>query len=75
VSNLPEETDEQDLRDLFNRYGRITRIYLARDKTNNTSKGFAFVTFDEKRAGQIAMDCVNGFGYGHLILQIEWAAR
>jgi translation initiation factor 3 subunit G len=75
VSNLPDETDEQDLHDLFDRYGRITRIHLAKDKVTNTSKGFAFVTFDEKRSAQIAMDCINGFGYGHLILQIEWAAK
>ncbi len=75
MSNLPEETDEQDLRDLFDRYGRITRIYLVKDKITNTSKGFAFVTFDEKRNAQIAMNCLNGFGYGHLILQIEWAAK
>jgi len=67
VSNLPEETQERDLHDLFDRYGRITRIHLVKD--------FAFVTFNEKRHAQIAMDCVDGYGYGNLILKIEWAAK
>lgn len=75
MSNLPEETEEQDLRDLFVSYGRIIRIYVAKDKFTNTPKGFAFVTFNEKRDAQMAIDCVNGFGYGHLILKVEWAEK
>ncbi len=75
MSNLSEETQEEDLGDLFYRFGQITRIYVAKDKANNTSKGFAFVTFTRKRDAQIAMDSLNGYGYDHLILKIEWAEK
>ncbi len=66
---------EEDLRDLFNRFDQITRIYVPKDKANNKSKGFGFVTFTSKRDAQIAMDSLNGYGYDHLILKIEWAQR
>lgn len=32
VTNLSEETKEDDLEDLFGRIGKISRIYLAKDK-------------------------------------------
>ncbi len=73
VTNLPEETQEQDLRDLFTPFGPVSRVFLAKDKTNNTSKGFAFITFNEKKDAQKAIECVSGFGYDHLILKVEWA--
>ena len=73
VTNLPEETQEQDLRDLFIPFGPVSRVFLAKDKTSNTSKGFAFITFNEKKDAQKAIECVSGFGYDHLILKVEWA--
>jgi translation initiation factor 3 subunit G len=75
VTNLPEETQEQDLRDLFTPFGTVNRVFLAKDKTNNTSKGFAFITFNEKKDAQKAIECVSGFGYDHLILKVEWANK
>jgi translation initiation factor 3 subunit G len=75
VSNLSEETEEQDVRDLFNHFGYISRVHLVRDKFNNSSKGVAFVTFNDKTNAQRAIDCVSGFGYDHLILQVEWATK
>lgn len=73
MTNLPEETQESDLRDLFTPFGTVTRVYLAKDKTNQTSKGFAFITYSEKKDAQKAIDCVSGYGYYHLILKVEWA--
>jgi translation initiation factor 3 subunit G len=75
VTNLPEETQEQDLRDLFTPFGPVSRVFLAKDKTSNTSKGFAFITFNEKKDAQKAIECVSGFGYDHLILKVEWANK
>ncbi|CAF3869849.1 unnamed protein product, partial [Adineta steineri] len=77
VENIPpssinptsQETQEQDLRDLFTPFGPVSRVFLAKDKTNNTSKGFAFITFNEKKDAQKAIECVSGFGYDHLILK------
>jgi translation initiation factor 3 subunit G len=73
VTNLSEDTKEQDLRELFQPFGHVTRIYLAKDKKTNESRGFAFVNYADKRSAQGAIDKLNGYGYDNLILRVEWA--
>jgi translation initiation factor 3 subunit G len=73
VTNLSENTTEADLQELFQRFGRISRVYLAKHKETLTSRGFAFVTFVNKDDAAKAMDALQGFGYDHLILKLEWA--
>jgi RNA recognition motif-containing protein len=73
VSNLPEEATEQDLTELFKPFGKTLRIFLAKDKSKQISRGFAFVTFMNKEDAQRAIWGVNDYGYNHLILKVEWA--
>jgi translation initiation factor 3 subunit G len=73
VTNLPEETIENDLMELFNPFGKVNRIFLAKDKNTQASRGFAFVNFQRKEDAQRAIWGVNDFGYHHLILKVEWA--
>ena len=73
VSNLPEEATENDLQELFKPFGKVLRTYLAKDKTKQVSRGFAFVTFANKDDAQRAIWGVNDYGYNHLILKVEWA--
>merc|ERR1712137_1325318 len=73
VTNLSENTTEADLQDLFQRFGRISRVYLAKDKETLQSRGFAFVSFVNKDDAAQAMEELQGFGYDHLILKLEWA--
>lgn len=73
VSNLSEETRESDLQELFRAFGPINRLYLAKDRETQQSRGFAFVTFMRREDAQRAMDRLAGYGYDYLILQIEWA--
>jgi len=73
VTNISEDTGEDDLRELFAPYGRVHRIYLAKNRETMQSRGFAFVSFYNKDDAQRAMDELQGYGYDHLILKIEWA--
>ena len=73
VTNLSEETREADLRDLFSHYGRVTRVYLALDRDTQQSRGFAFVSFYSKEDASNAMENLQGYGFDHLILKIDWA--
>jgi len=73
VTNLSEDTKESDLQELFRPFGPVSRIYLAKDKSSNASRGFAFVNFIHKDDAARAIDKLNGFGYDHLILHLEWA--
>ena len=38
-----------------------------------TLQGFAFISYELKDYAQRAIDSLNGYGYDHLILKVEWA--
>jgi translation initiation factor 3 subunit G len=73
VTNISEDTTESELQALFAPYGRISRVYLAKDKETLQSRGFAFVSFVHREDAARAMEALQGFGYDHLILKLEWA--
>jgi len=73
VTNISEDTSEDDLRELFGMYGRIKRCYLAKDRETGRGRGFAFISFIDRKDAQSAMDNLQGHGYDHLILKIEFA--
>eukprot|EP00123_Amoebidium_parasiticum_P022683 comp9251_c1_seq1/m.4374 comp9251_c1_seq1/g.4374 ORF comp9251_c1_seq1/g.4374 comp9251_c1_seq1/m.4374 type:complete len:293 (-) comp9251_c1_seq1:131-1009(-) len=73
VTNLSEDVREPDLQDLFRPFGTVQRIFLAKDKNTNQSKGFAFVSYLRKEDAARAIEALSGYGYDHLILQVEWA--
>mmetsp|Transcript_18646 Transcript_18646/g.30523 ORF Transcript_18646/g.30523 Transcript_18646/m.30523 type:complete len:350 (+) Transcript_18646:116-1165(+) len=73
VTNISEDTTEADLQELFQPFGRISRVYLAKDKETMQSRGFAFVSFVHREDAARAMDKLQGHGYDHLILKLEWA--
>ncbi|KAI3925650.1 hypothetical protein MKW98_001504 [Papaver atlanticum] len=73
VSNLPEDARDDDLRDLFGRVGSVSRARVIFDHKTNTSRGFGFVNFHLKEDSERAIEMLNGYGYGNLILKVEWA--
>jgi len=73
VTNLPEEATENDLMELFKPFGKVNRVFLAKDKNTQQSRGFAFINFQNKEDAQRAIYGVNDYGYAHLILKVEWA--
>lgn len=48
VGGLPSSVTEDDLRNYFERYGRVNEVELLRDRETGRLRGFAFVTFDEE---------------------------
>tara|TARA_B100001142_G_scaffold184505_1_gene183849 strand:- start:626 stop:1351 length:726 start_codon:yes stop_codon:yes gene_type:complete len=74
VSNLSEDTREQDLQELFRPFGPVTRIYVAFNRETGESRGFAFVNFVNKDDANRAISKLDGYGYDNLILRVEWAA-
>jgi translation initiation factor 3 subunit G len=73
VTNLSEETKENDVMDLFTPFGPVRRVYLAKDRQSGLTKGFAFVTFARREDAARAIQQLEGYGYDHLILHLEWA--
>jgi len=73
VSNLSENAQETDIQELFREFGGIARIFLAKDRDTGLCKGFAFVNYYNVADAAKAIATLNGFGYDHLILSVEWA--
>jgi len=48
VGGLPSTASEDDLRNYFERYGRVNEIELLRDRETGRLRGFAFITFDDE---------------------------
>lgn len=45
IRNLPFSTQEEDLTELFEKYGPLTEVIIPLDKTTNRPTGLGFVTF------------------------------
>jgi translation initiation factor 3 subunit G len=57
---VSELAEEQELRDLFERFGRVTRVFLARDRDTQRAKGFAFISFADRSDAARACDKMDG---------------
>merc|ERR1712225_129031 len=73
VTNLAEDTEEDDLRNIFERFGRVHRAYVGRDQVTGLCKGFAFVSFEDRAQAENAMKKVDGMPFAHLILSCQWS--
>ncbi|SPO05908.1 related to translation initiation factor eIF3 subunit [Cephalotrichum gorgonifer] len=75
VTNVSEMAEEGELRDMFERFGRVTRVFLAKDKDTGLAKGFAFISFVDRDDAVKAAAKMDGFGFKHLILRVEFAKK
>ncbi|KAJ9620472.1 translation initiation factor eIF3 subunit g [Taxawa tesnikishii (nom. ined.)] len=75
VTNVSEFAEEQELRDMFERFGRVTRVFLAKDRETGRAKGFAFVSFVDRSDAALACEKMDGYGFHHLILRVEFAKK
>lgn len=73
ISNLSESMTEDDLEELVKKIGPHTKMYLAREKSSGLCKGFAYVHFKFRKDAAEAIEVLNGHGYDHLILSVEWS--
>ncbi|KAJ2784665.1 translation initiation factor eIF3 subunit g [Coemansia javaensis] len=73
ITNLSEYTQEEDIKQLCRPFGPVSRAFLATDRETRLCKGYAFVTFYDYDAAERAIAKLHGYGFDHLILNVEWA--
>ncbi|XP_031827123.1 eukaryotic translation initiation factor 3 subunit g1 [Nomia melanderi] len=73
ISNLSESTTDADLDELVKPFGSVLKFYLPKDKQTNLCKGFAYVHFKYRMEAAKAIATLNGYGYDHLILNVDWS--
>src|ERR1700747_1123231 len=60
VGNLPFNTTENELQELFSKAGAVQEVMLMQDKFTGKSRGFAFVTMGSEQDAQNAISQLNG---------------
>lgn len=60
VGNLHFNTSEDELRQLFGRYGNVDRVAVMTDRDTGRSRGFAFVEMTNIEEGEKAIADLNG---------------
>lgn len=65
VGNLDFNTGEEELRQLFGRYGNVDRVALMTDRGTGRSRGFAFVDMTNTEEGEKAIADLNGTRWAH----------
>jgi RNA recognition motif-containing protein len=59
VSNLSFHTGEEDLKDLFSKFGTVTSVKIIMDRETNRSRGFAFIEMPSTEEGNKAISGLN----------------
>jgi RNA recognition motif-containing protein len=69
---LPHDCDENDLDELFRRYGEVYRVYIVRNYTTGESKGYSFVTMRHYEDACHAVDRLDGTTFQGRTIQVRF---
>ena len=73
VGNLPYETDETALQELFARAGSVETVTVMRDRATGRARGFAFVEMSSDEEAQTAIRELNATQIGGRSLTVNEA--
>jgi cold-inducible RNA-binding protein len=73
VGNLPFQTGEQDLQELFASAGTVDSVNIVRDNATGRARGFAFVEMATDEDAQKAISQLNNYSYGGRNLTVNEA--
>ena len=72
VGNLPFDTDEEQVRELFSTYGEVRSVDMINDRDTGRFRGFCFVAMDNSEA-DAAIQALNGYSFGGRPLKVNEA--
>src|ERR1700726_1822618 len=73
VGNMSFQTTEADLRALFEPFGQITRVHIARDRETGRARGFAFIEMPNDAEAAKAISGLDGKEVGGRNLKVNEA--
>ena len=59
IGNIPWVFIEQDLEEVFNKYGKIIQSKIIQDNNTGRSRGFGFITFENKDSANASLEMHN----------------
>ena len=66
IGNLSYDVTQEDLKQVFEDYGTVSRVSLPMDRETNRPRGFAFVDMSSKEEEAAAIEALN---------EAEWLGR
>ena len=73
VGNLSFNTNEDELRRLFESYGQVDRVSILTDRDTGRSRGFGFVEMTSNEDGDKAIAALNGTQIGGRTINVNEA--
>jgi RNA recognition motif-containing protein len=73
VGNISHQTTEEDLRQVFEGFGRVESVAIIKDKLSGESRGFGFVEMPTQAEAMAAISGLNGTELGGRSLNINEA--
>ncbi|MDQ1471548.1 MAG: hypothetical protein QOJ99_3028 [Bryobacterales bacterium] len=73
VGNLSFGSTEQDIRSLFETYGKVDRVSIVTDRESGQPRGFGFVEMSDDGEGERAIAAINGHEVGGRALNVNEA--
>lgn len=73
VGNLPYQTTESDLQELFEGSGAVSTVTIMRDRATGQARGFAFVEMSDEEGAQRAIAQLNQHQFGGRSLTVNEA--
>ncbi len=73
VGNLSFNTNEDELRQIFEGYGQVDRVSILTDRDTGRSRGFGFVEMASDEDGEKAIAALNGSQVGGRTINVNEA--
>jgi RNA recognition motif-containing protein len=73
VGNLSFNTNEDELRQIFEGYGQVDRVSIMTDRDTGRSRGFGFVEMTSNEDGDKAITALNGTQVGGRTINVNEA--
>lgn len=73
VGNLPFSSTEEELRELFGRFGSVDSVSVITDRDTGRPRGFAFVEMSEPSAAAEAIKALDGTQLGGRSIKVNEA--
>jgi len=73
VGNLSFNTNEDELRQIFEGYGQVDRVSILTDRDTGRSRGFGFVEMSSDEDGEKAITGLNGSQLGGRTINVNEA--
>ena len=71
VGNLPHETSEEAVRDLFSNHGSVSSIKLINDRETGRFRGFGFIEMSSSSEESTAIEALDGKDFNGRNLKVN----